>query len=73
MLRRKQHNYRTVTCLVFISRTAPVSRMCGSLQQLQVPFVWKHVLILHQQAISSQLREQLNQLTRKNTPHWMQN
>lgn len=47
-----------------MSQTEPVSRMCGGLQQLQLPLIGKHVLVLHQQAIGSQLREQLDQLRR---------
>lgn len=42
--------------------------MRGGLQELQLPLVRKHVLVLHQQAIGSQLRAQLDQLrTRKHT------
>lgn len=48
----------------FMSQTAPVSRMCRGLQQLQLPFIRKHVLVLHQQAVGSQPREQLDQLRR---------
>lgn len=45
-----------------MSKRAPISRMCRGLQQLQLSFIGKHVFILHQQAISSQAREQLDQL-----------
>lgn len=48
--------------LVFISKTAPVSRLRCGLQQLQLPLIRKHVLILYQQAIGSQLGEQIDQL-----------
>lgn len=51
-------------CPVFISQTAPVSRLRCGLQQLQLPVIRKHVLVLHQQAIHTQLREQLDQLRR---------
>lgn len=45
-----------------MSKPAPVSRMCLSLQQLQLSFIGKHVFVLHKQAIGSQAREQLDQL-----------
>lgn len=54
-------------CPVFTSQTAPVSRLHCGLQQLHLPPIRKHVLILHQQAIGSQLREQLDQLRTWNT------
>lgn len=55
------------------SQIAPVSRMSGGLQQLQLPLVRKHVLVLHQQAIGSQLREQLDQLRTGDTQQWRAN
>lgn len=43
-----------------MSQTAPVSMLCRGLQQLQLPLIWKHVLILHKQAIYSQFGEQID-------------
>ena len=45
-----------------MSQTAPVGWLCCGLQQLKLPLIRKHVLILHQQAVHSQLREELDQL-----------
>lgn len=48
----------------FTRQTPPVSWVCCGLQQLQLPLIRKHVLVLDQQAISSQPREQFDQLMR---------
>lgn len=45
--------------------TAPVSGLCRGLQQLQLPLIGKRILILHQQAMHVQPREELDQLRRR--------
>lgn len=52
-----------------MSQTTPVRMLCRGLQQLQLPFIWKHVLILHKQAIYSQFREQIDELGRGRETH----
>lgn len=53
--------------LSFLRQRQPVRRLCCGLQQLKLPLVRKHVLILHQEAIDAQVREQIDQLRRRNT------